>query len=54
MPESFARDLAIGGDEDGEKAQRMDASAPDAGHAGTPAGVVVDDQTDHIEEPASR
>ncbi|MGA8979158.1 MAG: sodium-translocating pyrophosphatase [Pedococcus sp.] len=51
---SKARDLAIGGEGDGEKAQRMDVSAPDAGHASTTAGVVVDEKTDHIDEPVNR
>ena len=51
---SKARDLAIGGDGDGEKAQRMDVSAPDAGHASTTPGVAVDDATDQIEQPANR
>ena len=51
---SKARDLAIGGDGDGQAAARFDAVAPDAGEAETAPGQAVDDATDTIEEPANR
>ena len=43
---SKARDLAIGGDEDGQSAARVDAVAPDTGEAETAPGQAVDDATD--------
>ncbi|TPG14927.1 sodium-translocating pyrophosphatase [Pedococcus bigeumensis] len=51
---SKARDLAIGGDGDGQAAARFDAVAPDAGEAETAPGQAVDDATDVVEEPANR
>lgn len=45
---SKRRDLAIGGDDDGEGVSELDASAPDSG-AVTEPGDVVDDATDVIE-----
>ena len=51
---SKARDLAIGGDDDGVAAARFDAVAPDSGEAETAPGQAVDEATDAIEEPANR
>jgi K(+)-stimulated pyrophosphate-energized sodium pump len=51
---SKARDLAIGGDDDGVAAARFDAVAPDSGEAETAPGQAVDDAADAIEEPVNR
>jgi K(+)-stimulated pyrophosphate-energized sodium pump len=51
---SKARDLAIGGDEDGASVARVGASAPDSGEAETAPGQAVDDATDVVEEPVNR
>ncbi len=51
---SKTRDLAIGGEEDGQSAARVDAVAPDAGEAETAPGQVVDETTGTVEEPVNR
>ncbi len=51
---SKARDLAIGGDEDGELATPAGASAPDAGHVTTAPGQPVDETTGPVDEPVRR
>jgi K(+)-stimulated pyrophosphate-energized sodium pump len=51
---SKARDLAIGGDEDGGSVARVGAVAPDTGEADTAPGQAVDDATDVVEAPVNR